>query len=283
MVQLRSFNNGSSSCSAPLAKFVTGSHQRERTSLMTTNSSSVLLNSAISISSSSTSSASSITRQQQSRVKKFLCSKIFVTTVLVMIIMVIFSTDQDEFHHSSSMIRHLPNKESCNQSSRLRFVGFWHIGNSNHSDNTNSSNQQGTGDIISSTTSSRDEFVQGQLKEIQSSHLFNECNNYDVTLNYIDTTNLSEQTKQKLSDDHRIRELPPINIENINNNEEYFEFPTLMELHSFCVNLPPDEEEDIVVFYLHTKSNDNWRRWMENYLMGEECVQCLEDPSMMAW
>lgn len=297
--QYRSFNNGSSSssssCVPPLENFVTSTSSLQRsgertTSLMATNSSSVLKHSTNTISLSSTSSGALVSSisarpRQPNRVKKFLSSKTScVTIVLVTFMVMFFSTDQDEFHYSSFR-QLISKKESCNQSSKLRFVGFWHIGNANSNKNSDNSNdQQETGDHIASTSpGSRDEFVLGQLEEIKSAHLFNECNNYDVTLNYVATANLSEQTKQTLSDDPRIHELPPTrSIESIDDNEEYFEFPTLMELHSFCVNLPPEDEEDVVVFYLHTKSNDNWRRWMENYLMGEECVQCLEDPSMMA-
>lgn len=152
----------------------------------------------------------------------------------------------------------------CGQSSDLNFVGFWHIGSSNKE-----------------AKISRDEFVLGQLDEIQSVHLFNDCNDYNVTLNYVTTINLSNETKQALSKDGRVHELPPSHIENMEENEEYYEFTTLMELHSYCINLP--ENEDPVVFYIHSKSHDRWRHWMENYVMGEDCVECMEDSSKMAW
>jgi hypothetical protein len=72
-------------------------------------------------------------------------------------------------------------------------------------------------------------------------------------------------------------------IEDMQDDLEYYEFTrTLMELHSFCMDLPEDGE-DVVVFYLHSKSHDTWRRWMESYLIGKQCVKCLEDETKMAW
>ena len=65
-------------------------------------------------------------------------------------------------------------------------------------------------------------------------------------------------------------------------DEEYYEFTTLMELHSYCINLP-EEDKDTAVFYLHSKSHDRWRLWLESYLMSAECVECLEDPDKMVW
>ena len=152
----------------------------------------------------------------------------------------------------------------CNQSSDLQFVGFWHIGGSNQP-----------------TSFSRDDFVKKQLREIQTTHLFNRCNNYNVKLNYVTRVELSPQTKRLLSRDGRVHELPPTNIENMQDDEEYFEFTTLMELYSYCKMLP--DEEDPVVFYIHSKTKNLWRLWMENYLMGQPCVDCLSNSTNMAW
>ena len=152
----------------------------------------------------------------------------------------------------------------CNQSSDLQFVGFWHIGGSN---------QQ--------TLLSRDDFVKKQLREIQSTHLFNRCNNYNVKLNYVTRVELSPQSKRLLSRDGRVHELPPTNIENMQDDEEYYEFTTLMELYSYCKMLP--NEEDPVVFYIHSKTKNLWRLWMENFLMGQQCVDCLSNSTNMAW
>jgi len=159
--------------------------------------------------------------------------------------------------------RRLTANEGCGRSSDQRYVGFWHIGGN-----------------AQPTPLSRDEFVQKQVSEIRSMHLFNKCNDYDVTLNYVTRIQLSDETKAILAEDGRIHELPPTSIGEMEDEEEYFEFTTLMELHSYCKNLP--EEEDPVVFYIHSKTHDKWRRFMEDYVLGPVCVECLENPEFMA-
>jgi hypothetical protein len=186
-------------------------------------------------------------------------SKQFLTcaTILSTIILFLVSTGKDQPY-----LRQLK-ASSCNNSSDLRFVGFWHIGGK-----------------AQQTTFSTDEIVQKQLGEIQSTHLFSECNDYDVTLNYVTRVNLSDETKNMLSQDERVQELPPTAIENMEDDEEYYEFTTLMEMHSYCQNLAEDVDE--VVFYMHSKTHNQWRLFMENYLLGPECAQCLEDTDKMA-
>lgn len=130
---------------------------------------------------------------------------------------------------------------TTSSNSKSRFVGFWHIGRSN----SKSGNEV-----------SRDEFVQRQLGEIESMPLFNKCNRekYNITLNYVTTVVLSDETKDLLSRDGRIHEFPPTKIDNMQEDEEYYDFTTMMEMHSYCTTLP--EDEDAVVFYFHTKTYD---------------------------
>ena len=219
-----------------------------------------------------------ITLQQLTTTKR---RKISVTIIgfIVTMAIVLFFTNEALDQGKLRPIRQLY-KGNCHKSSSLRFVGFWHIGSS-----------------VRGTNLSRDELAQRQLKEIQSTHLFNDCNDYDITLNYVTTVNLSDETKQKLSDDSRVVELPPSSAESMDYEteyldtfttllqlhlyyEEYYEFATLMEMYLYCINLP--EDEDSIVFYLHIKSQDNWRHWLDSY-MSTNCVECLEDPKMMAW
>ena len=105
-------------------------------------------------------------------------------------------------------------------------------------------------------------------------------------LNYVTRVQLSDETRKDTilkQEDPRVHDLPPTHIEDMQDDLEYYEFTrTLMELHSFCMDLPEDGE-DVVVFYLHSKSHDTWRRWMESYLIGKQCVKCLEDETKMAW
>lgn len=197
------------------------------------------------------------TRRPKDRVKVVLVS----LTMFTVLFLITMDPVLNQGSHHERFLSQV--NQVCGQSSDLNFVGFWHIGKSNKDSKI-----------------SRDEFVLEQLDEIQSTHLFNDCNEYNVTLNYVTTINLSNETKNILSKNERIHELPPSHIENMQEDEEYFEFTTLMELHSYCINLP--EDEDAVVFYIHSKSHNQWRYWMENYVLGESCVECMEDPSKMA-
>lgn len=186
--------------------------------------------------------------------KQFLASATIISTIMLFVVIT---------GNGRPSARYLK-APSCNKSSDLRFVGFWHIGGK-----------------AQQSAFSTDEIVQKQLGEIQATHLFSECNDYDVTLNYVTRVNLSDETKNILSQDERVHELPPTALENMEDDEEYFEFTTLMEMHSYCQNLP--ENVDEVVFYLHSKTHNLWRQFMENYLLGPECAQCLENTDKMAW
>ncbi len=141
----------------------------------------------------------------------------------------------------------------------LKLVGFWHIGGN-----------------AQPTELSRDQFVQKQAKEIVNSYLFK--NGFDVTLNYVTRLNLSNETKAIL-DFCQFQELKPTVIE-MEDDKEYFEFPTLSELHNFCMQ---PENFETVVFYVHSKTNDEWRNMMEEYLLGPECIGCLSDDNNLAW
>lgn len=91
---------------------------------------------------------------------------------------------------------------------------------------------------------------------------------------------LSNETKDFLANSGYIHELPPTAISDMKEDEEYFEYPTLQELHKFCMS---PENLDTVVFYIHSKTNDEWRKKMEEYLFGQECVRCLSDENNNAW
>lgn len=156
----------------------------------------------------------------------------------------------------TSMERRILNSPPADKN--LKLVGFWHIGGN-----------------AQPTDLSRDQFVQKQAKEIVDSYLFS--NGFDVTLNYVTRLELSNDTKAIL-DFCQFQELEPTAIE-MEDDKEYFEFPTLSELHNFCVQ---PENFETVVFYVHSKTNDEWRNMMEDYLLGPECVGCLSDQSNLA-
>ena len=143
-------------------------------------------------------------------------------------------------------------------------VGFWHIGASNYGNEV-----------------SRDEFVKNQAHEILNSYMFKEGLqgwNYDLRLNYVTRVELKDETKDFLRNTGLIHELPPTQFE-MKDDEEYFEFPTLTEIHQFCQK---PENIDAEVFYIHSKTRDDLRNEMEDYLLGKTCVECLSDESKMA-
>jgi len=146
----------------------------------------------------------------------------------------------------------------------LDLVGFWHIGES-------SGHEQ----------ESRDSFVFKQGQEILSSYLFNEGLNtgdYNLRLNYVTTAHLSDETKNFLGQSGLIHEHPP-KLLSREEGVEYFEYPTLVELHAFCQE---PENTDAIVFYMNSKSNDQFRMEFENYLLGDSCVQCMKNDEKQA-
>mmetsp|Transcript_617 Transcript_617/g.778 ORF Transcript_617/g.778 Transcript_617/m.778 type:complete len:359 (-) Transcript_617:24-1100(-) len=153
----------------------------------------------------------------------------------------------------------------------LKIVGFWHIGGN-----------------YKRTNVTRDAFVIKQAKEILSEYLFSEeglnSGRYQLAaLNYVTRVNLTEETKSYLqvASNGIIQEiLPTALLEEMKENEEYFEFPTLAELHSYCTARP--ENVDDVVFYMHSKTADDERISMEDYLLGKSCVACMEEETKMA-
>ena len=145
----------------------------------------------------------------------------------------------------------------------LDIVGFWHIGGSRYA-----------GEV------DRDDFVRMQAKEILGTYLFSEESQHNVKLNYVTRLDLSDETKTILRDTHVIYELPPTALPDMKDDEEYYEYSTLAELHSFCLK---PENEDTVVFYIHSKTNDGARQAMEEYLLGSECAECMQDENKVAW
>lgn len=149
----------------------------------------------------------------------------------------------------------------------MKIVGFWHIGES-----------------FQPHEEARDAFVIKQAKEIMNSYLFSkeglESGNYTLELHYVTTVKLSKATKSFLhrASDGLIREHPPT-VLRMDPEEEYFEFPTLAELHSHCRK---KENEGNVVFYIHSKTKDAPRIEMEDYLLGKTCVTCLSRERKLA-
>lgn len=147
-----------------------------------------------------------------------------------------------------------------------KIVGFWHIGHSFQSDKNES----------------RDEFAMKQGREILSTYLFSkeglDSGAYDLRLNYVTTLDLSQETKEFFNQSGLIHELKPTVLE-MEADEEYYEFPTLTELHSFC--LAPENEETIV-FYIHSKTSDAHRLYRQNYLLGKSCQTCMKNEKKMA-
>lgn len=153
---------------------------------------------------------------------------------------------------------------------KQKIVGFWHIGPS--------ANPGGN------PTTSRDELVLKQLDEIMDQHLFKEglqTNNYDLVLKYVIDRNveLAKSTKSALAATGNMEEHLPTILKIDDPKRNYFEFPTLVELHAFCQN--PDEH-DTLVFYIHTKTKDDQRVAMEEYVLGKECLRCFDDPAKQA-
>ena len=146
----------------------------------------------------------------------------------------------------------------------LKFVGFWHIGASRTAINK-----------------TRDEFVMMQAHEILDSPLFSEASKFEnVTINYVTRLDLSNETKQFLQDTNVIHELKPTAIPDMKDDDEYFEFPTLAEVHNFCLQ---PENRDTVAFYIHSKTVDTTRKELEGFLLSERCAQCMQDERKVAW
>jgi hypothetical protein len=115
-----------------------------------------------------------------------------------------------------------------------------------------------------------------QAKELLDTYLFSDGakeGTYDLTLNYVTQVNLSTETKAFLKETGLIIEHPPKVIE-LEEGVEYYEFPTLAELHSFC--LEPENLESIV-FYIHSKTSDHDRQDFQHQLLGRGCFECLNN------
>jgi len=158
------------------------------------------------------------------------------------------------------------NLEESEDHKKKQIVGFWHIG----------PNFQPRSD-----GKTFEEFVMMQADEILRSYLFGEGlseEKYDLKLNYVTTLDLSDETKSYLKSSGLIHELPPTALK-MEDGKQYFEFPTLMELHTFC--LAP-ENLDTIVFYIRSKTNDDLRIRFTNYVLGESCLRCLKEEGKKA-
>ena len=154
-------------------------------------------------------------------------------------------------------------KVTVNDMSRLsnlpahkRFVGFWHIGSGAHG-------------LVS-----RDVIVQNQLREILKTKMF-KSSTLDVTVNWMSSTTLSDATLLLLAADPRFSKFEPILA--MEEGEEYYEYPTLNQLHSFCSE---EENEATSVFYFHSKTKEAERVAMEEYIF-DQCSTCMKDPKKL--
>lgn len=182
----------------------------------------------------------------------------FMTLVSLLAVVIIFSNPK-----MNSVSRALQSVEDERITKKKpRIVGFWHLGISNRE-----------GQI------SRDEFAVKQFNEIQNTELFRSENEFDVQINLVTRVNLSSETKSILLEDPRFIEHPPTAIHNMEEDEEYYEFTTLMELYEFC-RIP--ENSDAITFYIHSKTSDGWRINMENYVLGQGCMDCMRNPDKVA-
>jgi len=146
----------------------------------------------------------------------------------------------------------------------MDIVGFWHIDQS-----------------ITGPTESRDQLVKKQGQEILNSYMFNEglaTGDYTLKLNYVTTDPLNDETRDFLRSSNAIQEHPPTILPR-EAGVNYFEYPTLIELHAFCQK---PTNNDKIVFYLNTKHNDDYRVSFENYLLGDSCVQCMQNDKKQA-
>jgi len=107
--------------------------------------------------------------------------------------------------------------------------------------------------------------------------LFTDTEHYEVSVRIVTTATLENTTMALLGTDDRISIEHPTRIRDLNASREYYEFPTLCELHSFCQESLQDE----MVFYIHTKTQDEWRQEMEERIFTH-CATCFhEDPSKL--
>ena len=145
---------------------------------------------------------------------------------------------------------------TSNLQAHKRLVGFWHIGSGAHG------------------SLSRDVIVQNQLREILKTKMF-KSTNLDVTVRWMSSTSLSDATLDLLAADPRLSKFEPILA--MEEGEEYYEYPTLHQLHSFCSE---EENEAASVFYFHSKTKEAERVAMEEYVF-DECPRCMEDPKKL--
>lgn len=140
--------------------------------------------------------------------------------------------------------------------------GFWHAGRS-----------QSSGRGVTP-----DDNVVKQFREISNTPLFTDADSYRVRVRLVTAVALANATLALLGTDDRISVERPTRMRHMMNaSREYYEFPTLCELHSFCQESLQDE----VVFYIHTKSQDGWRREMEDKIFAH-CAPCFrDDPSKL--
>ena len=88
--------------------------------------------------------------------------------------------------------------------------------------------------------------------------------NLDVTVKWMSSTSLSDATLDLLAADPRKSKFEPILA--MEEGEEYYEYPTLHQLHSFCSE---EENEAASVFYFHSKTKEAERVAMEEYVFDE--------------
>lgn len=121
-------------------------------------------------------------------------------------------------------------------------VVFWHIGSGSHDGG------------------SRDDLIVKQLQELQASKIWGHA-----TFKYM--LNVQGLRKDTLSQLHLLEgkglqalQVPPL----FSSGRQYFEFPTLWAVHTFCKR---KENHNKRVGYVHSKSDDRWRQGLETEML----------------
>jgi hypothetical protein len=116
-------------------------------------------------------------------------------------------------------------------------TGFWHIGKG--------------------VKGGQSDLVKLQMQEIINSPLF-QSETYEVKIRYLSRIQLTREVESLLRAAPRFEAIhPPIGV---CATAECYELPTLTALHSFCQQ---ESSADHFVFYIHTKSDTQWRNHMQ--------------------
>jgi hypothetical protein len=119
-------------------------------------------------------------------------------------------------------------------------TGFWHIGKGSKGEQS--------------------DLVKLQLQEIMGSPLFN-SEVYEVKIRYLSRVQLTPEVESLLQTTERFGKIDAPT--GVCATAECYEMPTLSALHSFCQE---ESSSAHYVFYIHTKSDTQWRTHMQVHL-----------------